>query len=591
MEPRQDLQELLNSNEKPAEQAISKIQLWQTEMSAFFNEYEENASAYRLMELEDGKRTNTFTKTRVGETLRATEAITTSMFRMLTVADPNFDVLNMNGSQTQDQVFGTGLMLRYQDRMLKYKRNLLRGIRGLSLFGTTIMETPWVTKYRFGRLIYEGLALRPRSLLQCPFDPFCLMIEDSGWQGYLDYVSEDFLLDMAENDPDHWDPAQIQLAIDGQKTGAMSSYLESRRRRAGYREGPKFEIATYYGRLKGHKREDGRLWCIRVINEEHIVSAFPNPSPIGEIPRCVARYTDFELEPYGYGVGKLGKTPQRHMDENRRRYMDLARMSLMNMWLKDRMSGIKTTDLKIKPLAVIEGDDISENAIRRILPDLEAISVGFKIEEMARAEHQGNTGASQGLQAQVTEASATEASIAQNEAIRRLSVIAEDVGESLVRDFHMTGHEYNMQWLESDLWLAVSGQEKPIRVNRRTMAPFVDIEARITTDKNFRPQRIRNIIEAIKGLSSIRQRQNILVDDTDLWKELMVCLDISPSRVIRSEDNLSQQSVLSFLAANANAAKAAQSELGPEVEAVEGQLEPTTTLPSPVGDVALSSVA
>jgi len=394
-----------------------------------------------------------------------------------------------------------------------------------------------------------------------------LDIESSSWVAFMDYMTKDQLQDLADSDPVHWNPEQIQKAIDDTvNASAASTQLDARRKRSGYREAPQYEVITYYGRLRDLKRADGRLWCIRLVNEKIPISAYANPSPLGTLPFGVATYLQFELEPYGRGTGSLGKISQRHLDENRKRYMDIARLSLMNMWIKDRLSGVKNSDLKIKPLGIIEADDI--NLLKPFYPDPQAINVGFKIEEIARAEFQGNTGATQGLQAQVTEASATEASIAQNEAIRRVSVTAEDIAETFVRDYQIEKHEYNLEWLETDLWLAVSGMEKPMRVNRNNIAPCVNITARVTTDKDFRPARLRNLMEAYKISTSIRNRQNIQVDDTELLREIYSCLDVNPRRVIRDPNDLAPSSVLNFLAANQNAAKSAAADMGQDLEEV-----------------------
>src|ERR1051325_11851893 len=119
--------------------------------------------------------------------------------------------------------------------------------------------------------------------------------------------------------------------------------------KSGYKQTPPFEVATYYGRIKDLPRSDGKLWKVVVVNETQIVYAGPNPDPDNELPMQVATYLSFELEPLGYGVGRLGRIAQRHLDENRRRYMDIARMGLMNMWLRDRMSGFHKTGFKIWP--------------------------------------------------------------------------------------------------------------------------------------------------------------------------------------------------------------------------------------------------
>lgn len=592
MQPQSDLELILAEEaggRKVLEGITDKVHKWQDALSNFFTEWEEYATAYRLIETTDGKSAQFSTRTRVGEMLRSTEALTTSIFRMMTAADPPYDVLNRNMNQTEEEVYAVWLQLRYQDMVTKWKRKLLRATRGLCLFGTQFIEKPWLSKELGGKTVWEGLGFRPRSLLQCVFDPYVMDLSETPYIAFLDYLTKEQLEANAEEDPQGWNPAQVRLALESSTGGQAKSntHLDARRTKAGYRETPPFEVCTYYGRIPGLPREDGRLWKIRTVNESVIVSAGPNPSPTGELPMEVATYMSFELEPLGIGTGRLGRIAQRHLDENRRRTLDIARMGLMNMWLRDRLSGIVKSDLKIRPLGIVDTD--SMDGLKALIPDLRGADLGLKIEEMFKAEMQGNTGATPGLQASVTDASATEASIAQNEAIRRVSVIAEDVAESFVRDYQRSKHEHNMAWLETDLYLSVTGSDKPIRVNRMNMAPEVDIMARVTTDKDFRPKRIDNLLKLYQILTSIRSRPNVFIDDTPIVKELTAALDVNPRAVFRTPDNIAPNTALNvMMAARQNAQTGAQ-EMGPELEGINGEGGANLdTIDSPVGPTLVS---
>jgi hypothetical protein len=462
-------------------------------------------------------------------------------------------------------------------------------MRGLCLFGTQFVETPWRQRRRpDGALEYEGLAFVPRSLLQCAFDPNVFDIDETPWLVFIDYLTKDQLLDRADQDPENWDPEQIQRAVDdggGDATARHSELLQRRRTRAGYQRLPDFEVLTAYGAHRDAKRADARKWCIRIVNEKFVVSAFPNPSPTGNLPFKVGKYMEFELEPYARGVGSLGRLSQRDMEDNRRLYKEIIRMSLMNMWLKDRMSGIKNQDLKISPLRIIETEDM--NGLRALLPNVEGAGLGLKLEEIFKEEFRGNTGATAGLQAQVTDASATDASIAQNEAIRRISVIAENIGESFVRDYQLEKHIYNLNWLEQDIWAAVTTKDNPVRVNRNTIAAAIDIYARITTDKDFRPRRVQNLLLTLQLLNSIRNRPNVYVDDLPLYEELVAAQDINPGRVIKRDGDIPPNNLLNAIMQSRNIARNQAQEMGPAIEGAGsgGQFtgSPGNVMETPVG--------
>ena len=568
------------------EQITERLGQWWTKLSPFFNEYEEYADSYRLVEK---KRTSPSQspRTRVGETIRATEALTTSIYRMQTAQDPAYDLVSMNASQTAQELFNAHMLLRWQDGVTRYKKNLLRADRGCVLFGTQFVETPWIREMRHGRLLWESLGFVPRSLLQTAFDATLLSLDRLPWIAFIDYMNEDQLLDLSETDPDNWNPAQIQKAITDYKGAAMSTYsqnLQNRRQKAGYMDGPDYEVVTYYGRLRDLRRADNRAWGLRIINEQIPVSAFGNPSPTGKLPYHAATLLDFELEPLGRGVGSLGKVAQRELDSNRSDYSGIEKMALMNMWIKTKMSGVRNADLRVRPLGVIEVDDL--NSLKPHSPDLRAIEYGLKIEEVYRSEHQGNTGAVPGLQAQTTDVSATEAGIAQNEAIRRVAVMAEGMSESFVGDHQQEKHDYNRDWFEPDLFLAVTNQPKPTRVNRFNIARDVAAVVKMVTDKDFRPQRLKNIMTAIQILGSIRQRPNLRIDDTQLYEEAFRALDINPKLIIHEDNDLSKQSVLNFMLQARQNAVNARGELGGDIAAEsEGVVDNAMT---PVGEIGLT---
>ena len=286
--------DLILSNDKATEQIVSRLADWQDMLSPFFTDMEEYANCYRL--IESGKRSsNQYTQTRVGETIRSTEALTTSIFRMMTSQDPCYDLVSMDGDQSSEELYAAHLQLRYQDEVTKWKKRLLRSVRGCTLFGTQFVETPWIRIERFSQLLYEGLGFVPRSLLLCAFDAHVFDAAETPWIGFIDYLTEDQLLDKAEEDPAHWNPGQIQKAVDLFKVNSsqVSARVGERRQRAGYKDIPIYEIVTYYGRLRDFPREDRRHWCIRFVNEQIVIGAYGNPSPTGKLPFLVGTYLDF----------------------------------------------------------------------------------------------------------------------------------------------------------------------------------------------------------------------------------------------------------------------------------------------------------
>ena len=62
--------------------------------------------------------------------------------------------------------------------------------------------------------------------------------------------------------------------------------------------------------------------------------------------------------------------------------------------------------------------------------------------------------------------------------------------EELIRKHLHISHRNNIQFLDRDLWITVSGEEKPRRVNKEIINMDADFLIKVTTDKDYRPQRM-----------------------------------------------------------------------------------------------------
>jgi hypothetical protein len=174
------------------------------------------------------------------------------------------------------------------------------------------------------------------------------------------------------------------------------------------------------------------------------------------------------------------------------------------MWLASRMANIKTSQLKVKPWGVVEVDGDPATSLQAIRPQLEGVNYGIRIEELQKTEFRSTTGATDNLQAIVTEATATESSIAQTEAVRRLSVIAEMISEPLLREHISKMHENNLTFLDQPFSIAVTGNQNTLRVFPNSLATDVMVSTKVVTDKDFRPQRNKDILQFLQTATSIR---------------------------------------------------------------------------------------
>jgi hypothetical protein len=487
-----------------------KIDYWHSRLVSQLYRFNTYADMWRLIKPPRSGTLDGFANPQVTETTRATEAIATFLHRALTSAQPNFQLLSHNPNVTEESLFKSEIVLDWQQRVTGYNKKLLKGLRSCTLMGTVAVEEPFVSNKPY----YEATDFIPRSLLQIAFDPIAIDIQRSGWHASIDFVTEDMLRDLAQKMPEVWDKEVIEEVCDSAKQyGNMTPEVIARLAAAGYYSftgGPTtanvshvFYLVTYYGPLNDNPLPNGQEWVVSVVNDLHIVRA--HPSPYKRRPFVFAHLNEFELEPYGYGVGRVAESLQPEINSNRGRMHDTITFSLFNMWIASRMANIKTSQLKIKPWGVVETDDAE--GLKPIRPQLEGVNFGIQLETLMKNEFRATTGATDNLQALVTEATATESSIAQTEAVRRLSVMAEIIAEPLVREHISKCLENNGTFLDQPFWVANTGDpNKPVRVFPSDFAQDAQVVVKVVNDKDFRPQRNKDLLQFIQVVSSIRSQ-------------------------------------------------------------------------------------
>lgn len=487
-----------------------KIDYWHSRLVSQLYRFNTYADMWRLIKPPRSGTLDGFANPQVTETTRATEAIATFLHRSMMSAQPNFQLLSHNPNISQESLWKSELVLAWQQSMTGYSRKLLKGLRSATLMGTVGVEEPFVSNLPY----YEGTDFVPRSLLQIAFDPLAIDMASSGWHAAIDFVTEDMLRSLAEKMPNVWDPAAIEETISsGKQYGNMTPEVIARLAAAGYYSftgGPTtanvshiFYMVTYYGPLNENPLPKGQDWVVSVVNDLHVIRA--HPSPYKRRPFVFSHLNEFELEPYGYGTGRMGESLQPEINSNRGRMHDTITYSLFNMWIASRMANIKPNQLKVRPWGIVETDDAE--GLKPIRPQLEGVNFGIQLENIMKQEYRATTGASDSLQAMTTDATATESSIAQTEAVRRLSVMGEVMAESLLREHLSKCLENNATFLDQAFYIANTGSpNEPVRVFPSDMAADAQVIIKIVNDKDFRPQRNKDLLQFIQIASSIRSQ-------------------------------------------------------------------------------------
>lgn len=483
-----------------------KIDFWHSRLNSQLSRFNTYADYWRLLKPARPGDLAGFANPQVTETTRATEAIATFLFRAMTSAMPNFQLLSNTPWVTQEDLWTSEQVIIWQQTVLNYRRKLLKACRSVALFGTVPVEQPWVVNMPY----YEGTDFNPRSLLQVAFDPLCFDISLSPWHAVIEYMTADQLRALAIKMPDVWDAEAIEESLaSSTDTKSLSPELTVRMANAGYQtysgnNGPSgfIQLVNYYGILRGDKSQTE--WCVSTVNDLKTVRFHQCPYKRRSI--TFGHLNEFEMEPYGYGVGRVAEGTQPEMNSNRGRMHDTITFSLFNMWLANRAANIKPSQMKIKPWGIVEVEGDPETMLKALRPQLEGVNFGIQMETLMKSEFRATTGATDNLQALVTEATATESSIAQTEAVRRLSVIAEILSESLLREHVSKMHENNMTFLDKPFSIAATGRANAIRVFPSDLCLDVEVATKIVTDKDFRPQRNKDLLQFLQVVTSIRNQ-------------------------------------------------------------------------------------
>lgn len=528
---------------------VEKLDDFQESMSSFHNEVNEYSDLFTIKK--PAKKSNSFSRPRTPETFRATNALATMMYRMLTAQDPYFQCRAVNVETDELALYKIEKTIQMQLRMSQFKRHLLKSLMQTVLNGTSFVEEnfEWVTVNPLGRKV-PITTFTPRSLLQVGFDRNCFDLDQSDWFFTTDRITKYALQRMAQNDAGGgiWFSGEINDAIADNGEETTNPYiinrlsgqeLDATTGESVTGKSNQMELAMYYGKLDC--LNDNIDYVCGVINRKYLVRFHENKDQSGRKNFRIGRWIEWELNPLSFGLGKLLSNHQKSIDSNRQKVETGITFNNLNMWLKDRNAGINSQAFKLIPLKIIEGDGTA--GVRPLETSGVGIVQGLKLDEILKQEFRAASGATDTLQAIMTDGTATEVSIAQNEAVRNISVKAELIAESLCRG-HIEQTHVNNYTCVGDQFV-ISSSKGPLLIYPKDLQVDVDFEINITTDKNFRPQRTKDLGNIIQILSSIRN-DGMSAIAKPFVMELSRSLDVDPSTVEAAyqEQEMRQQQMM-----------------------------------------------
>lgn len=480
----------------------------------------------------------TFSNPRLTEMHRAVNTVGSMSYRMMTAQDPFFELRPMSLLNYEGQLMRVEATLQTQLEVSKYKSNLLTACMGTAAFGTQFVENRYevVGINAFGRRI-PVTTFKPRSLLQVAFERGTTDIEEADWVSTSDLASDSGLMTLADNSDklgQNWEKAVLEQATrDDSKITDLSPMLQARitaNRYAGS-DGKvqRKELLIYNGKLDC--LNDNVEYCVALVNRRYLVKFYPNKNQHGKRDMRVSTWIrdPLGLDPMGLGIGTVGGKLHKSMDANRQRAQDGFAMASYNMFGRLRTGGINDDQLKIRPNQIVDMDE--RNALFPLLTNMQGVEGNLKLEELLKNEFMAASGATPTLQGMLTNVSATESTLSQNEALRNISVKTEIMAEQFVRDHLNICHSNNVQYLK-----------EPINVNRAGFAGKVypsdlkvdvDFEIKLTTDKDYKPQRLTQLKELLALVLSTKSMHPAMaaMDVIPLIKAVAKGLDVNPDEL------------------------------------------------------------
>src|SRR5437764_1016765 len=102
-----------------------KVDFWHSRLSSQLSRFNGMADFWRLLKPQRPADLSGFANPQVTETTRATEAIATFLYRAMTSANPNFQLLSSNPTVTQESLWASEQTIAWQQTATNYRRKLL----------------------------------------------------------------------------------------------------------------------------------------------------------------------------------------------------------------------------------------------------------------------------------------------------------------------------------------------------------------------------------------------------------------------------------------------------------------------------------
>lgn len=470
----------------------------------------------------------------VPETLRAVETVVGNLYKAIVGQDENW--FEFSGKEEQDEGAALAMtqLVRAQMEENKFKSRLMDSLRQMAITGLTVRKIGWdfeqVPRKRTvlerqnvkdplsGKVKKTKNFKKEQSLETVrdhwtfePVDLLAFHISDINVP-YNDlqkarWIAEQYLVDrqwIKERIKKGWLCGDDLDKLDEQGQDAKQSdaktLSENRTQTSGFNlqgfQNKKVEIVERWGLVRAdwvhspEERKDLGLdaddmveGVIIIANRKVILKLEANPFWHNQKPYVSCPYVPVEFEFDGIGVAQIGEKLQEELNDTRNQTMDNKTLILMTMWLRSRSSGIKSSELRVRPLGVINTNDMA--GLQALRPPV-LTGTGVNIESVIKEDFRQSVGASSNLQgiAQGGVDTATESSIINKESFGRLLLTCQLYGELVLKPGLTMAEYLNYQFFDHIKTIKVIGANgvKFRKLAPEELAGGKDVTIKISTD-------------------------------------------------------------------------------------------------------------
>lgn len=460
----------------------------------------------------------------VPETLRAVETIVAKLYSMLTGQPDWFQYSGRDNNGDDGAAIALTQLTLFQMDENNFKARLMDCLRQMVIAGLCVRKIGWdyqeVKRKRRGKsgeseaaseTVKDVWTFEPVEILSFHISDINIPYNDlqkATWIGEQYLVERNYI---SERTRRGWFSGSMKAKLDaviGPASSQAMNLSADKLRASGFTNidnKSKVELIERWGlvpvewvldekEMAAEGYESGEMIeaVVVIANRCAILKLEKNPFWHNQKPYVACPYIPKENELPGIGVPQIGESLQEEINDTRNQTMDNKTLILATMWLKTRGSGIKNSDLKVRPNGIITTNDI--NGLAPLRPPVVS-GVGTNMESVAKEDLRHSAGAASNLQgiAQPGVGTATEAATVNKESLGRILLTAQLFTELVLKPTLIMAEYNNYQFYDHIKVIKIIGPKgvKFVKISPEELVGYKDVSIKIATDGAENPAVMR----------------------------------------------------------------------------------------------------